>query len=320
MTRLATRLAVALTFAVMAGSGLAASRSFVLNQNTIGVVAGEPEWLPLVQDVARTLNHKSGLRILPISGEGAIQSVSDLIHIDGVDVALIPADSVAYAKAQGLLPAGEEKIAYLARMGTIKILLIARKDINSLTDLAGRKIATGPAQSAGFATGEFVLGALGLPFKRVPTDGSGALAALERGDAEAAIVLGTQNLAALKSPEKFHVLPLLLPTELEQTYAPSLLTAAELEKHGMKGKAIDTISTPLVLAVFNWSAKNPHSDALYAFNKAMLEASALPQNAAPWIRNNLAADVPGLQRHTSSVRAFGETALTPSTEEQGVIQ
>jgi TRAP-type uncharacterized transport system substrate-binding protein len=314
---LAAQIAISLATLPIVPDSLAAGNSYAMNQKTVGVIAGEPEWLPLVQDVAKSLNHWDGLRVLPIAGDGAIQSVSDLIHISGVDVALVPADSVAYAKAQNLLPPNEEKIAYLARMGTIKVLLVTRKGITNITALANKRIATGPAQSAGFATGELVFGAAGINFKRVAADGAAAIAALDSGKADAALVLGAQNLATLKSPEQFHVLPLSLPKQLETTYAPSLLSRQELSRYKMQGNAIDTIATPLVLAVFNWKEKNPHSEALYTFNKAMLEASTLPDNAAPWIRNNLAADVPGLLRHQSSVRAFGEhpRVKMPNTQE-----
>jgi TRAP-type uncharacterized transport system substrate-binding protein len=288
-----------------------------LNQNTIGVIAGEPEWLPLVQDVAKTLNHQNGLRILPIAGEGSIQSVSDLLNIDGVDVALVPADSVIYAKAQELLPPGADRIAYLARMGTIKVLLVAKNETKGLTALAGKRIATGPAQSSGFATGELVLGALGLPFTRVPSDGVDAIAALERGDADAALVLGTQNLAALKTPARFTVIPLPLPKDIEGSYAPAIVAASEIERYGLKGGSVDTIATPLVLAVLNWRTDNPQSEALYKFNKALLGAVNLPDSDAQWIKNNLAADVPSLVRHSSAARALQESAPAAAQAEEG---
>jgi TRAP-type uncharacterized transport system substrate-binding protein len=298
----------------------AADRLKDINQSTIGLMAGEPEWLPLVQDVAKTLNHQDGLRILPIAGEGGIQSVSDLMNINGIDVALIPADSVAYARAQGLVPPDGEKIAYLARMGSIKVLLLARSDITGLTSLAGKRIATGPAQSSGFATGELILGALGLPFTRVPTDGTGAIAALERGEADAALVLGTQNLAILKRPSDYNIIPLPLSKDIENNYSPAIATKAELQRFGIEGGPVDTVSTPLVLAVFNWSDKNPNSESLYTFNKALLDAANLPDSDAQWIKNNLAAEVPSLVRHHSAKRALEESSPAAAAAEQGVTQ
>jgi TRAP-type uncharacterized transport system substrate-binding protein len=298
----------------------AADRLKDINQNTIGILAGEPEWLPLVQDVAKTLNHREGLRILPIAGEGGIQSVSDLMNINGIDVALIPADSVAYAKAQGLVPSDNEKIAYLARMGSIKVLLVVRNDISGLTALAGKRIATGPAQSSGFATGELILGALDLPFIRVPADGTGAIAALEQGQADAALVLGTQNLAALKNSADYKIIPLPLPKSIEKNYAPAMVMKAELQRFGIAGGSVDTISTPLILAVFNWSDKSPHSESLHTFNKALLEAANLPDSDAQWIKNNLAAEVPSLVRHHSAKRALEESSPATAPAEQGVTQ
>jgi ABC-type nitrate/sulfonate/bicarbonate transport system substrate-binding protein len=312
--------------AALVCAGLLAARAEAVggartaDQNTIGIIAGEPEWLPLIQDVAKTLNHQDGLRILPISGEGAVQSVNDLLNINGIDVALVPADSILYAKAQGLLPPGPDKISYLARMGTIKVLLVARNGTPGLTALAGKRIATGPAQSSGFATGELVLGALGLPFTRVPVDGVDAIGALERGEADAALVLGTQNLSALKSPSDFTVLSLPLPSEIEGSYAPALVASSEIERLGVAGGPVDTISTPLVLAVLNWKADSPQSSALYAFNKALLGAVNLPESDAQWIKNNLAAEVPNLARHASAKRALEEVSPGAAQTVEGATQ
>lgn len=283
---------------------MAASKSFTLNNNTLGVMAGEVQWLPVVRALARDLNHREGLRLLPVVGEGSVQAVSDVLRLDGIDAALIPSDSIQYADTQGLMGRDSGKVMFLARLATLKLALVTRKSTANVAELAGKRIATGPANSAGFAAGEWVFGSLGIAFTRVAASGPDALNALVTKQADAALVLGTSDLGRMPSPEAYHILPLPLSTDLQTVYAPALLTAEEMGPMAADGKPVETLASALVLAVFNWDARNPHSDALHRLAAALLTDSRTSEGKA--ISYNLAADVPGLLRHAAASRALDE--------------
>jgi uncharacterized protein len=279
------------------------------NFNSISILAGEPEWLSLIQRLAGQLDHQSQLRILPMLGRGSVQALNDLSQLRSVDIALVSSDVIIYAQMQGLLSDPTKSYAYIGTLQKLPVVLVARKQIANLTGLAGRKIATGPAQSGSFATGELVLGSLGIPFARVAESGSGAISSLTDGRADAALLLGTEGLQSLDA-QRFHVLPLPVPKELQTHYSPALLSQDVLGDLNRGQGDLESFSVTLTLAVLNWPVGHANSLRLKHFADVLWSAEALP------LGTNLAADVPGWQRHGSAAQALA--AIKPnSTSTQG---
>ena len=285
------------------------ARSAALNRNTISLMASEPEWLGISQQLAKQLDHEDGLRVLPLVGRGSVQALSDLINLQAVDAALISSDALVYAQAQGLLLPSGNKIAYLADVAKLPVVLVARREISNVTGLAGQRISTGPAQSAAFATGELLLGSLGVPFTRVAASGPAALVALTEGRADAALLLGTENLRNLDA-KLFHVLQLPLPKELQANYAPALLSEDVLGELNLGQGDVETVSIAMVLAVFNWPADNEHTIRLKHFAKVLLST---PLQISQSAGTNLTTEVQGWQRHLSAEQAINELNLTPNS-------
>jgi uncharacterized protein len=259
--------------------------------NVVGLLAGEAEWLPQANVLAAALAHEDGLRVLPIMGAGGVQALQDLSQLQYVDAALVSSDSLAYAQQQKLLSG---KLAYVARIAPLDVVLIARRGLNNVTALAGKRIATGPAQSSGFATGELLFGALEIPFLRVPAQGRNAVAALMAGKADAALVLGSDLASAALSDARFHLLSLPLPTQLSEIYQPATLTS--------QGVKVETVSVSLTLAVFDWPRGSPHYNVLKRFEAQLFKLPGM---------DAVATDVPGWTRHSSAQDALSST-ITPT--------
>ena len=304
----------AMAASLFAGLALAADqRSQALNQNAVGLLAAEAQWMPDALELADALQHEDKLRILPMVGIGAVQAVNDLAFLQSVDAALLPADTVTYAKLQGLMQGLDGKIAYVARLSQIEFALITRSDITSITGLAGKRVATGPAQTAAFATGELLLGMMEIPFLRVPRQGKAAVQTLLRGQADAALV-STADLTGIEfDRERFHILPIPVPAQLEDTYVPAILTPDDVPALLAEGDAVETVSTSLALAVFNWPAKSEHYYKLRRFSEALFEASN-EISAGGDQPINLSATIPNLARHAAAAEVLGitETGDSPS--------
>ncbi len=170
---MAAVVAVGLLYA-SAHTATADSRADKMNQNTLGLMAADPQWLGLANNIAATVQHEQGLRVLPIVGAGTLQAVSDLAYLDRVDAALLPLDTLTYAQAQGLLQGLDGKVTYLVRLQSIKWALVVGKGIDSLADLAGKRVATGPTGSMGFVAGELLFNASDVSFARVPRQNAGS--------------------------------------------------------------------------------------------------------------------------------------------------
>ncbi len=235
----------ALCIWAMSWSGVQAQTA----ETSFTILVGEPSWIADAQLLAKSLDHEGALRVLPVLGEGSIQAMQDITQFSALDSALVTSDSLAYVKAQNLLGADEQKFSYITAIKPLPIMLIARKNIANITALAGKRIATGPAYSASFATGEMVFGAMEIPFLRVAQTQDAAIESLANGKADAALVLGTpKNLSRLQAGD-FHILPIVMPTELTQTYSRNTLSNKDAPNLLANNQKIESISTQLLLAV-----------------------------------------------------------------------
>ena len=262
------------------------------SDTVVSVMAGEPEWLAQAARLASQLDHENHLRVLPVLGAGGVQALTDLVQMQNIDAAIVASDSLAYARTQNLIT-DSKSISYIAKLAPLDVVLIARQEIKNVTALAGKRIATGPAQSAGFATGEILFGSLEIPFMRVPQQGNLAIAALLSGQADAALVLGTSFQKSALSDGRFHVLNLSMPPSLKDIYQPAILDAETLPGLIQKGKTVESLSASLTLAVQNWPRSSSHSATLKIFETELYKS----QNAG--ISENLAATVLGWNRHTT---------------------
>jgi uncharacterized protein len=252
------------------------------------------------------------LRVIPMEGTGCIDSAADILQLTQVDMALITADCLSYAEQQGLIPKAGEKLAYVTRVKNLPLLLVAGKNVPNLTALAGKRIATGTANSAGFASGEIVLGGLGLPFLRVPLSGAAAIAALQKGEADAVLLQGLDALDGSLDGREFHVLGLTTSQTSGRSQLPALVEAADLKGLLPKGEVLETVSTALVLMVFKWPENSAKATKIKLFSQIYFEKEAAGEQSL-----ELSTEVPGLQRHEAAMRALkalqNDSPATPTS-------
>jgi uncharacterized protein len=251
------------------------------------------------------MNFADGLRVLPIHGDGCVDSAADVLQLTQVDVAMLSADCVYYAQAQGLLPADEKKLNFIARIRAAPLLLLTTRNFSNVTSLAGKRIATGAANRAGFASGELLLGGLDLPFTRVAREGAEAIELLKRGETDAVLLQGLDGLAGLDA-KQFHVLGLTAPQALSQQYAPALVDVGAL------GGSLETVSTSLLLVVYNWPKNSAKAQKVKQFSKVYFDQHATGDEA-----QELSAAVPGWQRHEASQQALKSLTLDTPDIQQG---
>jgi uncharacterized protein len=284
---------------VFAGPAMAQPQLADINKKTITLLAGEAAWFAQAQSIADEVAHAQGLRVIPMQGAGCVDAAADVLQLAQVDMALLSSDCLNYVEQQGLLPKAAQKLAYIARIKSVPLVMITRTDVANLTALAGKRIATGPANSAGFASGEILLGGLGLPFVRVPQDGKAALAALRRGETDAVLLQGLEALDGSLDPAKFRVLGLTTAENSGTAHVPALIEAKELQGLLPEGQTLETVSTALVLAVFKWPASSPKAAKIKLFSSVYFEKEAFGANAM-----ELSTTVPGLERHSAALGAL----------------
>jgi uncharacterized protein len=289
----------------------AQSRLGEINEGTVTVLSGEPQWFAETVAISQSVTHNSTVRMLPMHGEGCIESVADVLQLTTVDIAMVSADCVEYAERQGLIQSAK-KLNYIARVKSLPILLLTRRDIPNVTALAGLRIATGPAHSATFAAGELLLGGLELPFTRVAQSDAAAIKLLQAGVVDAVLLHGVEAFEGTIDAQRYHVLGLSAPQVMSDTFSPALIEAQTLKGLADGQGSLETVSTPLLLAVYNWPKNSAKAEKLKQFAKAYFELQATTEDAT-----ELSATIPGWERHETSKQALQALNTSPPEIQQG---
>ena len=305
--------AVWLAVALSTGARSEDIRGLKLNQSTIGLLASEPSLAENVLEIANTMDHTDGLRVLPMIGRGSLQSINDLLFLRGVDVALLSSDSLAFVKKNNLYEEESAKIAYLAKLANVNVIILARKEIASIENLEGKRVAAGPANSDEFVAAELIFGSLGTSYERVPTTGKNSLKALLDGRIDAAVLTGPDSgllLDSIKTNSGLHILSLSLPDDLTEAYSPAILSHTDFPNLIAEGSAVETVAPALILAVFNWPERSERYYKLMKFNQALLSTYFASRNKEQ--STNFSAAVPGWKQYLTAKELMG--AKKPSQQ------
>src|SRR5579863_1287942 len=70
----------------------------------------------IAEDLANVIDDGATRRVLPVVGKGALQNISDLDLLHGIDMAVLQDDVLNYARQQNLFPGIENRITYVAKL------------------------------------------------------------------------------------------------------------------------------------------------------------------------------------------------------------
>lgn len=257
-------------------------------------------------DLAALMEAERDLRVLPVVGHGPVEAVRDLLFLRGIDAGIVPSDTVAYMRKQGLIEDVDKKVTYIARLGSAQLHVIARKDIESLKDLAGKKINIGAASEARFVTASLVFDSLGISY--IPVEGREADAAelLRSGKVDAIVLLAPQPSPIAEDLAKsggFKLLNITGNDELNEIYAPAMLTAKSYHGLAPESGVTETLSVSYAIAVFDWKKGTDRYYKLRKFADVLYSGIGDLQNgqwSAGWTDVNLSADLPGWTRYVTA--------------------
>src|SRR5260370_7986478 len=94
----------------------------------------------IAEDLANVIDDGATRRVLPVIGKGALQNITDLKLLRGIDMAILQIDVLDYARQQNLFPGIESWAAYITKLYNEEFHLLARQDIKSVADLANQKV------------------------------------------------------------------------------------------------------------------------------------------------------------------------------------
>lgn len=276
------------------------------NQNTVGIVAGKSDSasLAIAEDLTNVLDDGDKFRVLALVGKGAAQNVRDVLNLRNIDLGVTQANVLAYFKKTGELGANiDSRLVYITKLYNEEVHIVARSDVGSLADLAGKSVNFGDLGSGTELSARLIFEALGIKVTAVNQPQADALHAISTGQIAATVLLTgkpSDLLARLRNQDGAYKL-LSIPFEeaLEKDYLPTSLTSDDYPALIREGESVESIAVPAILAAYNWPVSHDRYRRLAQFTEAFFskfqELRKAPRHPK-WREVNLLAEVPGWQR------------------------
>jgi len=271
---------------------------------TLGIMGGEIDgtFMRVASDLTSVMN-SDALRVVPIIGKGSLQNIGDILHLPGVDLALIASDTLVYARAAHLYPDGLSKIQYICKLYENDVHVCARPEIQSLADLQGKPVNIDVEGAGTNLTARAVFGTLGItPDFRTEEPTIGQEKLLHGVIAANVYAAGkpVRLFATTPADTGLHFLPIVSNENLEKNYLPGgVFTRADYPTLIPEDQTIETVGVGVTLAVFAWPPGSMRYRNLVAFVDTFF--TKFPELLKPphhprWHDVNLAAEQPGWTR------------------------
>ncbi len=277
-----------------------------INAWTVGIAAGRTEGAPLrfASELARELDDEHEMRLIPMVTRGPFDNVFDLLHLRGVDLAIVSGDILDFFQKDPAGPAIAKKLAYVTAMIPAEIHILARPEIKSIEDLAGKSVNFNTKGTQAAYTGPILFERLGLKIDQQFVPHAQAMAEMMKGDKFAATFWVSTKpldpLAKRKFPDGFKLLTVPVNDKLLEYYFPTYLEASDYPGLIPAGQRVETLAVPTVLAAFNWNKDSDRYRRQQRFVdylvKRLPNLQSKPGYDPKWKDINLAATVPGWQR------------------------
>jgi TRAP-type uncharacterized transport system substrate-binding protein len=290
--------------AVAEGEGDEAERA---NKWTVGLAGGlvDGAYIKFASDVGTALDDGDNLRVLTILTKGSVQNVHDLLYLKGVDAGLVSADTFEQFKKEGKIRNIEERIQYISQVHVNTIQVLARPDIKSLKDLAGKKVAVAAKGSSSAALALKILERYNLKVEVVESAGfSGGMEMVKSGECVAAFTAFAKGaptvFSSIPASTGLHLLAIDFDKFADEYYVPVSLDHNDYPNLITAGERIETLGSPVVLAVYNWPQGTDRFRKVqrfvdYYFKR--FDKLKKPPFQPQWKEVNLAATVPGWKRY-----------------------
>jgi TRAP transporter TAXI family solute receptor len=232
-----------------------------LNANTVTLISGTigGTYVQFGADLASVLDDGNKLRILPIVGRGSVQSVADILFLQGVDLGIVRADTLDYLEKKGFAKDIKKQFTYVTKLYNEEMHVIASKSIHNLKELGGKTVSVDLPNGGTFVTALTVFERLGIKPKVVYIEQRIALEKMRNGEIDAVIVVGGKPYKAVSGfkDDRFHLVTVDYDKPLQGDYLPATLSAKDYPNLIADQEKVDTIAVPAVLAAYNWA---PNTD------------------------------------------------------------
>ena len=256
----------------------------------------------IAEDLARLVDDGATRRVLPVVGKGSLQNITDLKYMRGIDIAIVQADVLNYARDQRIVP-GIDSLTYITKLYNEEFHLLARSEIKNVADLANQKVNIGVIGSGTAITATRLFDQLKLQVVATHDDPQVALDKLRKGEITAlAFVAGKPAplFAGLTSGDGLHFISVPFDATGDTVYAPTRLTSADYPGLLPQNQAVDTVAVGSVLLAADLRLLPDRGNNVANFVEVFFtgfQSLMAPGNHPKWNEVNLAAEVTGWRRY-----------------------
>jgi TRAP-type uncharacterized transport system substrate-binding protein len=187
-----------------------------------------------------------------------------------------------------------------------EVHVFVRPEIQSLQDLAGKKVNFNTQGTAAAYTGPMIFSRLGIDVEKTFIPHQVALEQMRKGEMAAVFFITSKPVDAFvrgRWDPGFRFLPVAYESKFEDYYLPAVLEASDYPNLITQGERVSTIAVPTVLVAFNWPANSNRYQRVarfvdYLFSR--IDRLQAPGFDPKWKSINLAATVPGLARFSAA--------------------
>jgi TRAP-type uncharacterized transport system substrate-binding protein len=313
--------AIGLGGTAMAQSDLVQTNRDKVNKHVVGIMAGRPGSTDLDQAYDLDIAFSDGydLRVLPLVSQGSAKEFEDLLYLRGVDMGIVQHDVVEFMEKYQIFPGIKSSVRMIAPLGTEHYHLLARNDIQSIYDLAGKKVNFGRAESGTAMTSSVIFDTLGIPVDVTSDEHKIALERLRNGEIAAiARTTGAPNslFEGVGADEGFHFLAVPANSTISENYGVVSLTSEQYPNLIAPGRVIETVGVATVLITYNWPKDHPRGQTVDIFTKRFFSGydKLLGEGFhESWKTIDISEEIPGLTRHWSAEEALQQIKVGSSS-------
>src|SRR5262245_59015061 len=276
------------------------------NKWTVGLAAGlhEGAGTRMASELAKALDDDDNMRVLPLLTKGLFTNIYDLLYLKGIDVAIVNGDILEHFKNSEESGIVTQRINYIANLYLGEVHILARPEINSIEDLAGKVVNFNVKSSATAYTAPIIFDRLGI--KVIPNFDPHIKAVAEmtqNSNVAALAIASSKPLSQFQKcfPPGFKFLNILYNSKLSDLYLPSDLTPQDYPQLIPAGQSVDTVAVPTVLAAYGWPQDlDRHRRMVRCIYNRFERLPVLQEtsgNHPKWKELNLAGQVPGWRRY-----------------------
>jgi TRAP transporter TAXI family solute receptor len=297
--------------------GSAATKQ-ALNANTVGLISGTigGTYVQFGADLASVLDDGNKLRVLSIVGRGSVQSVADILFLQGVDLGIVRADTLDYLERKGFAKDIKKQFTYVTKLYNEELHVMASKSVQNLKDLDGKTISVDLPNGGTFVTALTIFERLGMKPNVVYIEQRIAMEKLKNGEIDAVIVCGGKPYKSVSTfkDDRFHLVTVDYSKPLQGEYLPATLTSKDYPNLIAEGEKVDTIAVPAVLAAYNWAPNTDRYRKLSLFVDAFF--TKFPQLQNPpfhpkWKEVSLSAPLAGWNRFPFAQQWLEQHGIEP---------